>query len=101
LGQPIQWFAPVDFSPAEMSYYAAQGNAQRIFLSDEFAAELVDWRIVRRHLMAAIPYVASGGFSGPQLYPKTFLPLLRLIDRAANRVPSLFGTRLLVVLEKR
>jgi hypothetical protein len=51
--------------------------------------------------MPAIPYVASGGFSGPQLYPKSFLPLLRLIDRAAGKIPSLFGTRLIVVLEKK
>jgi SAM-dependent methyltransferase len=101
LGEPIQWFAPVNFSPDEMSYYAAQGNAQRVFVAGEFAAELADWRIVRRKLMAAIPYVASGGFSGPQLYPQRLLPLLRLIDRAATWVPSLFGTRLLVVLEKR
>jgi SAM-dependent methyltransferase len=101
LRQPIQWSAPADFSPTEMVYYAAQGNAQRIFLSDEFACELTDWRIVDRKLMAAISYVASGGFSGRQLYPKIFLPLFRLIDRAATRVPSLFGTRLLVVLEKK
>lgn len=100
LKQPIQWLAPKDFSPDEMSYYAAQGNAQRIFLSENFAAELENWRVVRRHLMAAIPYVASGGFSGPQLYPKGFLPFLRRIDRLANWAPTLFATRLLVVLEK-
>lgn len=101
LREPIQWQAPPDFSPDEMNYYAAQGNAQRVFLSSEFASGLSDWRMVRRSTMAGIPYVASGGFSGPQLYPECLLPLLRSIDRFASRAPSLFATRLLAVLEKK
>ena len=101
LKQEIRWSAPADFSPNDMTYYAAQGNAQRVFLSDDFAAELRDWRIVGRTSMPAIPYVASGGFSGPQLYPTIFHGPLRVLDRLASTVPSVFATRLLVVLEKR
>lgn len=101
LREDIQWSAPEDFSPDKMNYYAAQGNAQRVFLSDEFAFHLNDWRIMRRSLWAAIPYIASGGFSGPQLYPRRLLPLLRAIDRLASRAPALFATRLLVALEKK
>ena len=84
-----------------MTYYAAQANAHRIFVSGEYAAQLGDWRMVRRSLIAGIPYVASGGFSGPQLYPQSLLPVLRAIDRVASRVPAVFATRLLVSLEKK
>jgi SAM-dependent methyltransferase len=97
----IRWRAPADFSPGEMTYYAAQGNAQRIFFSGESASELNDWRTMRRTLFAGIPYVASGGFRGPQLFPVSVLPVLRAIDRVASRVPALFATRLLVTLEKK
>lgn len=101
LRDEIHWWAPPDFSPAEMTYYAAQGNAQRVFFSDEWRAQLEYWRTVRRTLWAAIPYVASGGFRGPQLYPRSLLPVVRALDRAANCFPALFATRLLVALEKK
>lgn len=98
--EEIRWWAPADFSPAEMAYYAAQGNAQRVFFSDKWGSLLGNWRTVKRSLRAALPYVASGGFTGPQLYPRSLLPALRLLDRALSRVPKVFATRLLVVLEK-
>jgi SAM-dependent methyltransferase len=101
LKEEIRWRAPADFSPGEMTYYAAQGNAHRIFLSGEGAENLADWRIMRRSLFAGIPYVASGGFRGPQLYPEKLLPALRLVDRMASRVPAIFATRLLITLEKK
>lgn len=101
LRDEIRWRAPANFSPDEMTYYAAQGNAQRIFFSGEGTSELSAWRMVRRSLFAGIPYVASGGFRGPQLYPESFLPALRALDRVASRIPALFATRLLVTLERK
>ena len=101
LADEIQWRAPEDFSPDDMTYYAAQGNAQRVFFTDEFAAQLSDWSIVRRDLFAGLPYVASGGFRGPQLYPQRLHGLLAAVDRAADMAPKLFATRLLVALEKK
>lgn len=101
LKDKIRWRAPADFSPDKMTYYAAQGNAHRIFFSGEGASELGGWRTMRRSLFAGIPYVASGGFRGPQLFPERLLPVLRMVDRVASRVPSLFATRLLVTLEKK
>ena len=101
LRDEIRWWAPADFSPAKMTYYAAQGNAQRVFFSDEWRTQLGSWRTVRRTLWAAIPYVASGGFRGPQLYPRSLLPVVRVLDRAANCFPALFATRLLLALEKK
>lgn len=101
LRDEIRWWAPPDFSPAQMTYYAAQGNAHRIFFSDQWAPNLGNWRTVRRSLWAAIPYIASGGFSGPQLYPQSLLPAMRAVDRIASCIPSWSATRLLVVLEKK
>ncbi len=101
LRDEIRWRAPVDFSPNAMTYYAAQGNAQRVFFSDEGVAGLGDWRIVRRSRFASVSYIASGGFRGPQLYPESWLPTLRVVDRLLSHVPALFATRLLVTLEKK
>ncbi|MDQ3198447.1 MAG: class I SAM-dependent methyltransferase [Verrucomicrobiota bacterium] len=101
LTKPIRWQAPPDFSSREMNYYAAQGNAQRIFFSEEFAAQLAAWRVVQRKQFAGLSYVASGGFRGPQLYPEKMHSAVRAIDRLADSAPNLFATRLLVVLEKK
>jgi SAM-dependent methyltransferase len=101
LGKKIRWFAPESFVADEMTYYAAQGNAQRVFFSEEFLSELADWQIIRRNKFAGLPYVASGGFSGPQLYPVGLYRGLQAVDRMADSCPSLFATRLLVSMEKK
>lgn len=101
LRDEIRWSAPPDFSPTQMRYYAAQGNAHRIFFSERWSARLGDWRMVRQSLLPAISYVASGGFSGPQLYPQSLLPAMRAVDHIASCVPGWFATRLLLSLEKK
>lgn len=98
--QPIEWFPPPGWSPAGMAYYAAQGNATRIFRGNAFRQHLQGWRqkaIIRR---SAISYVASGGYSRRQLYPRAAFPFMRMIDRLCDTLPFLFATRVLVVLEK-
>lgn len=99
LDQKIEWKPPGDFSGDEPSYYAAQGNASRIFASDEFKENLQHWRIAEIKYFSGLAYVASGGFRGPQLYPESLWPLLNLIDSALSRFPAL-ASRMLVVLEK-
>ncbi len=98
LDRDVEWLAPAGFSPDDVDYYAAQGNATRIFVRRE--RELAGWRVVAVERLSAISYVATGGYSRPQLYPQIALPLMRLIDRICDRVPALFATRLLAVLEK-
>ena len=100
LGNKIQMFAPEKWSPKNDFYYAAQGNASRIFLSRKYQYFLTNWRIIARQRFSAISYVASGGYSGVQLYPDHAYALMKSIDGICNRVPFLFATRLLVVLEK-
>ena len=101
LKEKIEWFAPSGWSPEDVDYYAAQGNATRIFLRGEFHQNLEAWRVITSRRLSAISYAASGGYSKPQLYPDAALPLMRRLDRICDAAPSLFATRLLVVLEKK
>lgn len=99
LFQPITWYAD-DVPKSQNAYYAAQGNAHRVFVRGEHSAEMSGWRTLRVERLSALSYVASGGFSGPQLYPTSWYPLLRKLDRVLDRAPSLFATRMLIVLER-
>jgi len=97
----LQWSAPEGWSPNNMDYYAAQGNATRIFVEKHFAERLGDWDILEVKRIAALAYVASGGYSGPQLYPTSAYQLMKTIEKLFQPFPALFATRLLVVLEKK
>ncbi|MHB8779298.1 MAG: methyltransferase domain-containing protein [Anaerolineales bacterium] len=95
------WFAPQDHLIGDMDYYAAQGNASRIFVQKQFAYRLEGWKIVEVKRIAALAYAASGGYSGPQLYPISAYPLVKFLEKLLQPFPALFTTRLLVVLEKK
>jgi SAM-dependent methyltransferase len=96
----IGWLAPHDWSPENIDYYAAQGNATRIFVGNKFKSQLSGWRNIRTMRLSAIAYAASGGFSKPQLYPTSALPVIRKLEKALDLFPAVFATRLLVILEK-
>jgi len=96
----IEWEAPVGWSPDQVDFYAAQGNASRIFVGKGFRDQLTGWKKMETQRLSAIAYAASGGFSKPQLYPTAALPLMRNLERLLDRFPLLFATRLLVILEK-
>jgi SAM-dependent methyltransferase len=100
LNNEITWFAPKNFNPREAGYYAAQGNASRVFLLNEFPEYFKSWQLIKVQALLEIAYVASGGFSKPQLYPSVALPFIRIMERIFARWPRLFATRLLVILEK-
>ena len=96
----IEWRAPEDWSPENIDYYAAQGNATRIFVRSSFRPKLMDWQKIETIRLSAIAYAASGGFSKPQLYPTSMLPLIKILEHGLDLLPTLFATRLLVILEK-
>jgi SAM-dependent methyltransferase len=96
----IDWEAPKGWSPEQIDYYAAQGNASRVFLAKRFRHQLRDWQTIKAQRFSAIAYAASGGFSKPQLYPTSALPLIRTLEKILDLFPLLFATRLLVTLEK-
>ena len=96
----MTWFAPDKWSPDKLDYYAAQGNATYVFVQGHFANHLNGWKIVEVKRIVSISYAASGGYSGPQLYPTFLYPFMLLIDKVLSPFSMLFATRLLVVLEK-
>ncbi len=97
----ITWFAPEGWSPHEMDYYAAQGNATWIFTKNLFSTQLNQWNTIEIKKIPALAYAASGGYSGPQLYPSATYPLIKSFEKFLGFFPSIFTTRLLIVLEKK
>jgi SAM-dependent methyltransferase len=96
----IEWFSPDGWSPDQINYYAAQGNATRIFLGNKYVPQLQVWNKVRPIRISAFAYAASGGYSVAQLYPTHMLSLIRSFEKILDLFPALFATRLLVILEK-
>lgn len=96
----ITWFAPEGWSAEELDYYAAQGNATYVFVRGRFANMLDDWKIIEVKPFVSLSYAASGGYSGPQLYPTFLYPFMLFLDKIFSPFKPLFATRLLVVLEK-
>lgn len=96
----IDWFSPDEWSPDQIDYYAAQGNATRIFLGKNYSSQLTNWKKIETIRLSAFAYAASGGYSISQLYPTKMLPSLRSLEKILNLFPMLFATRLLVILEK-
>jgi len=96
----IEWLAPAGWSPENMDYYAAQGNATRIFVGKKYRLQLAAWKSIKTIRLSALAYAASGGYSGPQLYPTGMYRIVKSLEKILDLLPSLFATRLLVVLEK-
>ncbi len=104
LGQPIDWEIPVNFDPANQTYYAAQGNCWRLARQVMTApaaqrpAALAGWKIDQVKYFPALAYMMSGGFRGPQLFPDFALPALQTIEKILASAPALTAVRMLVVL---
>lgn len=98
--QPVTWFAPAGFKADAAPYFAAQSRAHRLFIQGEQREQLTGWQVIETRPLASLAYLASGGFSKPQLCPAALHPCLRRLDALLSRMPSLFAVRLLVVLEK-
>ena len=101
INEEITWNAPQNWSADNVDYYAAQGNASRIFLGKKYRESLKSWNIIHTQRLSAISYVATGGYSMPKLYPDFAYPLMRGIDSILDYLPWIFATRLLVILEKK
>jgi SAM-dependent methyltransferase len=99
--ESIRWFAPNGVDLRNLAYYAAQGNAWRLFVRKELGPVLDEWIIRTVKPIVSTAYLASGGFSKPSLYPERVLPLALVLDRFLSFLPGIFATRLLVVLERK
>lgn len=100
LDQPITWAAPSGWDPRAVRYYAAQGNAWRIFRRGEHAGRLSGWTVREATCYPALTWLLCGGFRGPQLCPRFALPLVHLLERVLALAPTLSASRMIVVLEK-
>lgn len=89
----------IDFE--DLPYYAAQGHANKIFVGSSYKDKLTGWTKSKVKRMSKLSYVASGGYSGKQLYPDGMYGSMKRFDKFLDILPQLFSTRILVVLEKK
>jgi len=100
--EPVAWRATIDFAEASLrprDYYAAQGNATRLFFRRERRDWPSGWSLIHAEAFAGFSYLLSGGFSKPALYPARWLPRFERLDQTLSRWPRLFGARCLVALQ--
>ena len=100
LFQEIEWLAPSGWSTENVDYYSAQGNALRSFFGKNVGEKLNGWKTVKTIRLSALTYIASGGYSKPQFYPRTAFPIVKGLEKILDILPALFATRTLIVLEK-
>jgi SAM-dependent methyltransferase len=84
--------------PPPRDYYAAQGNATRLFFRAASDVQLKGWVVFHRQAFASFAYLLSGGFSKPALYPRLFLPMWQKLDGWLSHWPRLLAGRCLVGL---
>jgi SAM-dependent methyltransferase len=93
-----EWIDLADAPPAPRDYYAAQGNATRLFFRREAGAWPAAWNVFHAEAVSSFSYLLSGGFSKPALYPARWLGCGQRLDGWLSRWPRLFGARCLVGL---
>ncbi len=101
--EPVARRQPIDLAdmlPRPRDYYAAQGNATRLFFRREIPGWPQGWRVFHRHAFSSFSYLLSGGYSKPSAYPAGCLPLVQELDEFLSHWPRLFGARCLVGLAK-
>jgi SAM-dependent methyltransferase len=95
-----QEISAADHLPRPRDYYAAQGNATRMFFNENGKAAPEGWTMFHCEAFAAFSYLFSGGFSKPSIYPLSTLAIAEKLDRWLSRWPRLFGARCLVGLAR-
>src|SRR5438093_4154538 len=98
--EPVAWRSPVETSERisrPRDYYAAQGNATRVFFGRDGANITSGWEVLAAERFSAFHYLLSGGYSKPALYPRAALRCVQALDGALSRFPKLFGARCLLV----
>jgi len=102
--EPVGLSRPIDYCPDPPRgnhYYAAQGNASRLFFRFVKSLELPSsLRLVETTAFSSFAYLLSGGLSKPALYSASLLPVLRSFDSVLSHLPRFFAARCLVVMQK-
>lgn len=95
LGKPIE---ERDSLPRPRGYYAAQGNATRLFFRNEKPGWPTGWTVAHAEAFSCFYYLFSGGYSKPAVYPARCLGALENFERQLSRWPRLFAGRCLIEL---
>jgi len=99
--EPVGWGQPINPAttpPRPRRYYAAQGNATRLFFGGRSRSWPEGWEVFYVAALASFAYLLSGGFSRPAFYPAKWLRWVQQLDNRLSRWPRLFGARCLVGL---
>jgi SAM-dependent methyltransferase len=99
--EPIGERLPIDHAdvlPRPRDYYAAQGNATRLFFRQEISGWPARWTIFHAEAFSCFHYLLSGGYSKPAFYPANWLERVRGLDAKLSRWPGWFGGRCLIGL---
>jgi SAM-dependent methyltransferase len=101
--EPVAWKEKIDLAdslPRPRDYYAAQGNATRMFFRREISGWPGGWTVMHAAAFSSFAYLLSGGYSKPAMYPAAWLGAVQGCDDFLSRWPRLFGARCLVCLER-
>jgi SAM-dependent methyltransferase len=99
--EPVAKHSPINLAaalPRPRAYYAAQGNATRLFFRKEIPGWPQGWNVFHAQAFSCFHYLFSGGYSKPAMYPAGWLPRVQRADNWLSRWPRLFGGRYLVGL---
>ena len=102
--EPVGWSKKIFLGESlarPRDYYAAQGNATRLFFRGQSPGWLDGWNVARAEAFSAFSYVFSGGYSKPAMYPLKWLPTLQRLDATLSRWPRLFAARCLVTMTRK
>jgi SAM-dependent methyltransferase len=101
--EPVAWKQPINLAdslPRPRDYFAAQGNATRLFFRREISDWPKDWTLFHAEAFSSFSYLLSGGYSKPAFYPESWLEPLQHCDRFLSRWPRLFAARCLIGLQR-
>lgn len=99
--EPVGWRKPIsghDSLGRPRDYYAAQGNATRMFFRGDGPTWNQAWTCLHAEAFSAFSYLLSGGYSKPALYPAGWRRGLLKLDDLLSRWPRQFGARCLITL---
>ncbi len=100
--EPVGWRQPISRTeslPRPRDYYAAQGNATRLFFRKGIPGWPEGWRVFHAEALSSFAYLLSGGYSKASLYPESWLGALGRLDVRLSRWSRLFAGRCLVGLQ--
>jgi len=86
--------------PRPHNYYAAQGNATRLFFRREISGWPKGWTIFHARAFSGFHYLLSGGYRKSAMYPAGWLKFMQQCDEGLSKWPRLFGARCLVGLKR-